>query len=355
MALRYRWLAVGLISLVFCLASALEAAGQRLVEIRYDFGSPDARRLEIWVDCVRQENHLDRCGSDSGKEAEYHALEDDATKKKVAAEAYGFELRSTDTVMLIMTWTGSETADVQYAVTGSDIDAEAIDRLKKLFGGVSPSSTIGGDTTVLGRSVQTRIQPVTDELVASGKLTVTYGKVGQDDKLVETSGPLTFRIRAERRLVTVSNGIVVTTAPEPTVAIIKTSNLISFEKNGTAQQAYEQMITLRGADGAMQPIQSLVTFVNFRLFWSVYASVGFQLNQRLFEEPILGITWRHARGNIGLNSTVGMLFSRETEIIPNTGFERDQRINPTGGLTVDDIPTQMLYHPRLALGFSLDF
>ena len=344
---------------------ASEAAEPRQVEIRYDF-TATTLLLEVWVDCDRSSGqNMDTC---------------DDKKKRVGPQAYGFELKASDIVILVMKWRSDDgQANIEYAVTGEDVNNRDLEELKKLFTAATEKKS--GDkvagTDELSTDLATQIKAVTDDLIAGGKLTVTYNikkaaatdadpsadpdvrneeeEEEQLEVVVGTSEPLTFRVRMEPPRFTVSNGIVMTTAPEPTVAIIKTDTIISFEKDGMTQQANEQVIILRDADDSLRPIQSLVTFANFRIYERLYGSVGFQLTQKIFEEPILGITYRHPLGGVGVNFTAGVLFSRELEIIEDSGFTVGDMLDPTIGLTVDDIPTEKFYHRRLALGFSLDF
>ena len=117
-----------------------------------------------------------------------------------------------------------------------------------------------------------------------------------------------------------SGGIALSTAPDPEVAIVKTSNVVTFVKDGNTQQAYEQMIVVRDNDTRARPIQSLLTFANFRVAGPFTASLGFQLNQQIFEEPLIGGTYRRTLGKAGLNFTGAVHFSREVQILEGSGF-----------------------------------
>ena len=109
-------------------------------------------------------------------------------------------------------------------------------------------------------------------------------------------------------------------------------------------------------DRAFRPIQSLMTFANFRIAGPVYVSIGVQVNQKLFDGPLLGGTYRVPLGNgHGLNVTAGVQFSREIGIDPASGFADGQLLDPAAGLTVDDVPTRSTWHGRAALGLTLDF
>ena len=145
-------------------------------------------------------------------------------------------------------------------------------------------------------------------------------------------------------------------APHPTVALVKTSTIVSFTKDGKAQQAHQQIIALKESDSDAAPIQSLMTVANFRLHKEWYASLGLRVDEKIFDQPILGLTYRHPLGDrLGLNFTAGVMFSRELEILPSSGFAVGQLVDPTIGLTVDDIPTGPRNHRRPALLFTIDF
>jgi hypothetical protein len=279
------------------------------------------------------------------------------------AAAYGFLLEPSDRIVIVLKWKGAEpTGEITYAVTGTNLDVKDLDQLKKLISGGAPEAKEAG-RGALADTVRTEMKAVTDDLIAGGKLTITFSlkqKQGtganQQEVSLYTSGPLTFRIADRPPRFTVSTGIAVSGAPEPTVAIVKTANVISFEKDGKTQQAYEQTIVLRDSEVEARPIQSAVTYANFRLYRSIYASFGVQLNQKIFEEPLLGVTYRHSLGgSMGVNFTGGVVLSRETQIIDSSGFEVGMKIDPTLGLTVDDIPTEQKYHGRYMFGFSVDF
>ena len=343
--------------LMLAAGSTASAAGKppRSVEIRYDMTKIGAPALEVWLDCQRTDNDLRKCGA-----------ADDPRSKKTGPEAYNFELRTSDRVVFIMSWKRDEKApnaraEITYAVTGTNLDDKDLAALKKFVGA-------GADT---GRSVNVAVQPdtepdmfdikpLTDDLIAGGRVNVTFSRMEHTtdpatERILETAGPFAFRIESAHPRITVSGGIALSTAPDPEVAIVKTTNIVTFDKEGTPQQAYEQMIVVRDNDTKARPIQSLITFANFRLAGPVYASVGFQLNQQIFEEPLIGGTYRRTLGKAGLNFTGAVHFSREVEILESSGFFSGQRVDPTLGLTVDDIPTDLKYHRRFAFAMTIDF
>lgn len=277
--------------------------------------------------------------------------------------AYGFILSPEDNVVLVFKWQGAtSTGDINYAVTGTNLDLKDLEKLKSVIGAAAPAPALTAGR-VAGAPTHRIVKAVTDDLTAGGRLTVTVTLKdkegsGTNNKEVTlyTSGGVTFKIEPRSPRFTVSTGLAVSTAPEPTVAIVKTSNIITFEKDDKTQQAYEQQIILRDDDASLKPIQTAVTFANFRLIRRLYGTLGVQLNEKIFEEPLLGLTYRHPiAASMGVNFTVGMHFSHETAIVESSGFEDGMKLDPTIGLTVDDIPTETHYHRRFAFAFSVDF
>jgi len=175
------------------------------------------------------------------------------------------------------------------------------------------------------------------------------------EKTTAASAPFAFRVAGAPRF-KLSYGIAFSNAPSPTVAIEKTSTIVEFQKDGKTQQAYQQQIALRDAEPKLGVIQALVTQLNVRLGANVYGSVGFQVNEKIFEEPMLGLTYRHQAGNrLGLYVTAGVHFSREIAIREDSGFGPGYRIDPTQPLTVDEIPTETRTRNRFVLALTVDF
>jgi hypothetical protein len=140
------------------------------------------------------------------------------------------------------------------------------------------------------------------------------------------------------------------------VAIVKTADTIAFEKDGKQQRAYQQMILLKDSKAALQPLQTLITYANFQVRDFLYLSLGVQLNQKVFEEPLLGLSLRRSLvGTMGVHAVAGVHFTRETVLEPRSGFTDGMRLDPTLGLTVDEIPTTLRRRTRPFLGLSVHF
>lgn len=333
------------------IGTAGAARRHRSVEIRWDFRIDPPAQLEVWVNCEHSTaNDLYTCTN--------------AGATKVAAPAsYTFRIEPSDQVALVVI--SAKTDDpgsATYAITGTDLSEKDLDALKKMFGAEATGKAAGGNVTLSGTKLpepKADVKAVTDALIPGGKLTATLTlkkiTAGKED-ITKTSGPLTFLITSETPRMTASFGLGFSNAPNPSVVIAKTSTIVTFQKDGKTQQAYQQVIELQDADAGVKPIQSLVSFANFRLIGPLYASLGLQVNQKLFESPILGGTYRIPLGpRRGLNVTLGVHFSKETEIDPATGFAAGQIIDPTLGLTVADVHTRPVWHRRVGLGFTVDF
>jgi hypothetical protein len=260
---------------------------------------------------------------------------------------------------------GKDPGSADYAVTGTDLDTKDLEQLKKLVTGAVAGAQVKGPPATQRQleAPAVYVGVVTDKLIAGGKLTATFNLkkttgagTGATETVTATSGALTFNVLPESPRITVSAGIGLSTAPNPTVALVKTSTIVTFTKDEKQQQAYEQVITLNDTDTTLHPVQSLMIVANFRVHWRLYASAAVRVDEKLFEQPVLGATYRHPLGDrVGVNVTAGVMFSRETEILAESGFAEGQKIDPSLGLTADEIPTTTRYHRRFALLFSFDF
>jgi hypothetical protein len=230
--------------------------------------------------------------------------------------------------------------EIEYTITGFDVNAH----FSKVAGEVFPAS----DEKAVGQ--RRKILAVTDDLLPGGLLTVTFKKTFADDS--QDTASFKFRIQDEYPWFFNSFGMVFSSAKEPEVAIVNTNEIITFEKDGKTQQAHQQVIVLKDNDSQFEPIQSVVTFLNFRIHQAAYASLGFQVNEKIFTEPMLGVAFYRKIKNVGFAIHGGVHFSKELEILRASGFEDGQKVDPTIGLTVDDIPTQEKYHSRFFLGIS---
>lgn len=317
--------------------------GARDIIVEWDLDKPDSSRLSIVV-------------TEGGN----------VSKPKGGVEAYNFVFREKDRVVIRFSFTAPPTAkpDVVYAVSGTNIDTRDLEALKKLIGGTAPVTTPANLGTLAANNARrTETKAVTDDLIAGGKLTMTLslkdkkGSGPNDQEVtIYSSGGITFRVASRPPRLTISSGIAVSRAPDPSVAIVKTADTIAFVKDGKQQRAYQQMILLKDKKAALQPLQTLITYANFRMRDDVYLSLGIQLNQKVFEEPLLGVSYRRALvGTMGVHAVAGVHFTRETALEPRSGFTDGMKLDPTIGLTVDEIPTTIRRRTRPFFGLSLHF
>jgi hypothetical protein len=344
------------------------AASARSVEIRWDFREDSPGQLEVWVGCIHPNGDMEHCEGveqQRSKTPQPNPKGEPTWERYRAPESYHFRLKRTDKVTLVLiSAPGPDTGEPEYAITGTNLDEKDLEQLKKLFlaSAETAKAAAAKGLHAEGKPVIV-LKAVTDFLIPGGKLTATFNmknKTGSGDDTKETitrtSGALTFEIQSESPRIAVSGGIALSTARSPTVAIVKTSNIVTFTKDDKPQQAYEQVITLKEHDTKFKPVQSLITSANFRLYERLYVSAAIRVDEKLFEQPILGFTYRHPLSDrMGLNFTAGVMLSREMEILPESGFAAGQKIDPSIGLTADDIPTRNRYHGRPALLMTIDF
>lgn len=338
-----------LAGIILATAAVAEAAGDaRAVEIRWDFGKTPPNKLQVWVDCKRAAGeNIYACSKE---------------KQVKAPGAYGFRLRRSDQITLVVI---SKKADppgfATYAITGTNLDDKDLDALKKLFGADAAAKAAASDAgkRLTPDDRKADVKAVTDTLIAGGKFTVTFDLRKTEsgkETTTDTSGPLTFLVESEPPRYTVSFGLGFSTAPNHTVTVSKTSTIVTFVKDNKTQQAYQQVIGYQDDDASLKPIQSLVTFANFHLGRDIYTSLGVQVNQKLFDGPMVGGAYRISLGGRrGANVFAGVHFSKETEIDAATGFSAGQLIDPTLGLTVGDIHTKAVWQRRVAFALTLDF
>lgn len=261
--------------------------------------------------------------------------------------SYHFKLSKDDKVTLYMEafWVETKKLQIEYTITGLDVNVRFSKRAAEVF----PKAPLTETAEIKKETV-----PVTDDLLPGGLLTLTFKKILPNDE--EETKIVKFRIKDEYPWFFSSVGMIVTNAIDPEVAIIKTNKVITFEKDGETQQVYEQMLVLKDNNtSTLRPLQSAVSFLNFRVYNPIYISLGFSLNQMIFNEPMIGLSYYCKVKNVGLVATFGAHFSKEIEIIKMSGFKEGQSIDPTLGLTVEDIPIEEKYHYRLFFGFSLRF
>jgi hypothetical protein len=327
-------------AVLFALGSPtrLAAADPREVLVVWDMTRPESTRLTITV------------------------TESTKTRTIASPDAYNFRFKPDDRVLATLRWAGAMDGAITSAVTGTNLDAKDLEALKKLVTGSAPLASPLTGKGLAGDMVQSLTRAVTDDLIAGGRLTFVFalklreGATRTDEVGDYGSGSIIFRIESRSPRFTVSNGVGITRAPDPVVTIAKTATIIAFQKDDKPQQAYEQVIAVERDEEKLRPIQTALVFANFNLGWRLYATLGVQLNQKVFEEPVLGFTYRHPlTGSMGLNLLAAAHFSNETRIKEESGFEDGMKLDPTVGLTVGDIPTEKSHEPRFLFGLSVDF
>ena len=145
-----------------------------------------------------------------------------------------------------------------------------------------------------------------------------------------------------------SVGFAVTTGREGELALINTNKKITEDEESKTFQR----ISIKNNGNDLKPIQSIVTFLNFRLSSSIYLSIGAPINNKIFDELMLGFSLFSRYKDIGFSVTAGVQFNKELEIAKSSGYEVDQYIDPSSGLTLDSIPTETKTKLRPFVGIS---
>ena len=275
-------------------------------------------------------------------------------------EARAFELLKTDRVLSYASATRSRAdyaIEIQNAVTGTNVDDKAREALSKLL---IPQDT--KKAGLGGRQPEELVEEVVflnEKLLAGGKLTTTFvlKKKEADGKTsVEGQSPaIPLEVRGEAPWFSMSYGIGLSTTRNSEVTVIKTNTLVTFEKDGKTQQAYQQQVHVTDATAKLRPIEAATVFVGFRLAGPTYALAGFSTTSSIFKEPMLGIGLRIPMGNMALMVGGGAHFTKEKTIIDGTNFSDGTKLDPSLSLTSGDIPTEEKRRTRLFLGFGVEF
>lgn len=360
------------IAAILLAASSAEAAGKpRRIEVRFDVTKPSHEALEIWVNCQHPTtgaafDRLTSCDFGLDDNPQNQVAIDRARRRTqlTGTAAAAFVFSDKDQVTFVLLYAKSEDkkrrGEIVATVTGSGVSDKDIDAFKKIVGAVAGADPA---TKVLaaGDEKDAEILALTDDMSIGQKLSVTFliketeEKEGKPvESAVLTRGPVLFRVGGQPRF-KLSYGIAFSQAPNPVIAIEKTATIVEFEKDGKVQQAYQQRVVLRDAENRMRAIESLVTIANVRVVGPFYGSLGFQVNQKIFEEQLVGVTYRHQAGKLAFNITGGIHFSDETTIDETSGFFHDYRIDPTKALTVGEVTPVKKTRHRFFLALTTDF
>ena len=319
----------------------------RNVELRWNFDADPGRQFEVWIDCQRGDSDsYSTCPSGQP----YRGM-----------EARAFELLKTDRVFSYASATRSRAdyaIEIQNAVTGTNVDDKAREALSKLLIPQDIKKAQGASVKSLEELVE-EVVFLNEKLLAGGKLTTTFvlKKKEADGKTsVEGQSPaIPLGVRSEAPWFSMSYGIGLSTTRNSDVTVIKTNTLVTFEKDGKTQQAYQQQVHVTDATAKLRPIEAATVFVGFRLAGPTYALAGFSTTSSIFKEPMLGIGCRIPMGNMALMVGGGAHFTNEKTIVDGTNFSDGTKLDPALSLTSGDIPTEEKRRTRLFLGFGVEF
>ena len=317
MSLRHSVLVV--LTLLLAAAPASAAKQPRRVEVRVDITLEGQAALEIWINCVHpadQDKNKDNfkslttCAADQPGRPPHQILR--------GPDAFAFVFSDKDRVAFVLLYQSDTQAErrgeIVHTVSGTGLSDKDIEAFKKIVGAAGGPMIAGAGrgAAPLSTANAAEVQALTDDMDIGQKITATFAlkETTKDaegkpvEKTTATRGPFVFPVGGAPRF-KLSYGIAFSTAPDPTVVIEKTTNVVSFENDGKTQEAYQQVVRLRDADPQFDVIEALVTMANFRIAGNFYGSAGLQINQKIFEEPMLGGTYRHTVGSkMAVNLTV---------------------------------------------------
>lgn len=197
---------------------------------------------------------------------------------------------------------------------------------------------------------------VTDDLIPGGDLTIVFKEKYKSADKEPDEKKIRFKIKYEHPWFFTSTGCAFTNESNHDLAIINTNNIITFVKDGETRSACEQMIIFKDKKGTeaydLRPKQTLVQFIHFKINKGFYFTFGTPLDKFIFVEPFVGFSGLFRSGKYGFVLSTGVHFHKEVEILEVSGFKENQVIDPTLGLTVDDIPTKETYQVRFFIGLS---
>lgn len=249
---------------------------------------------------------------------------------------------------------------IEYEITGYDPETKFKDILSGALDQTEKVATTKPDE--ISQDVYEELRPggtltvqflirkkVIEEIVDGNTNTIKEHFVTDQKKIIK------LRIKDEYPWFFTSTGFIFSNENNRELAIINTGETVTYEKDGKTVQAKQQMITWKNDNVSFKPKQTSVQFLNVRIYKFIYASIGVPLNKKIFSEPLFGITYFHRIKSVGAAFTFGIQFHKQLFTLESSVYEDDYIINPTDGLTVENIPTEEKYKVRPFIGLSFRF
>jgi hypothetical protein len=334
---------IAMLLIVFGAAVASAKSQPRRVQVRWHV---DTGTLEVFVNCPdsNPQNGVAGCSIVAGQ------------------QAYVFKLEHKDDVTL---YTDATPPDVTttlalaapYTITGTDPSKEFSSGVGSLFPKPGDNKAATAPASVVAPQLQTFTTAISDPIFAGGKVKIDFTvttRPGSGNGQTQTK-TVAFMVIEDDPWFAASYGIVFTGSRNNTISITKTSDIVSYEKDGKTVQTNQHVVSVEGADQKIRPLQTVVTFASFRISGPAYFSLGFQLSKQVLAEPLIGLTYFHRVRNVGIMFHGGVHFSNETEILPSSGFTDGQKLTAGSDLTTADIPTRTHYHARGFVAFSVKY
>jgi len=214
--------------------------------------------------------------------------------------------------------------------------------------GTADSTPLPGAYEIPGNKtlIEKRLQ-VAEKLPAGGRLKVTFYKApeAKDNKAKTERLVFCFDVKKSYSYFMLSSGLILTNEINPEVSLERTSGQLDGDQG--------RMIVLKNKGGKqfynLRPKQAVIQFFNFRLYEGLYATLGIPLNENIFTNPAIGLSWRISPNHDYILSG-GLTLHKEKEILASTGF-KEGLVVPSS-FQKDDIPVDESYCVRLFVGIS---
>lgn len=269
-------------------------------------------------------------------------------------ESQLYKFNKNDKILIsVSSQPGADSIIISYEITGTDpyesIKSDLSDTISGL--GITNAKADSAkyvesiDTSGTPTEIKTASKAVTDNLFPGGNIKMSFKQVKDS---ITIKKEFMFSIVDENPWFFSSLGFAVSAGREGELALINTNKKISeAEYSKTFQR-----INMKNNENDLKPIQSIITFLNFRLSSSIYFSIGAPINNKIFDELMLGLSIFSRYNDIGFSVTAGVQFNQELQIQNSSGYKVDQYVDPADGLTLDSIPTETKTKLRPFVGIS---
>ncbi len=264
-------------------------------------------------------------------------------KKKPVA----FKLKKKDSVLISIIARPSDYNDIsiKYEIQNPKREEEFVDAISKMLG--------IKDAAEADENLEEEIK-VLKKLIPGGTLSITFTMIQKNDQGEELNKKVReveIEIEDKPQFFT-STGFVFSNENTRELAIIKTANLVNYEKDGETKEGYQQKIVFKNDNERVKAKDSAVQFLHYRFIGPLYFTLGTPLNEKIFVEPFLGLSALLRMRNGGLVINLGFHLHKEIMIMGDSGYEGGQTLAPSNEITLADITTETDSKWRFFFGIS---